>query len=301
MPLFAKKTESPEFYRFFKNVLGFTPRRVELYRTAFIHRSVSAESEGHRINNERLEYLGDAVLGAVVAEYLYKKYPLKGEGFLTEMRSKIVSRKSLGQLARKIGMQELIQHQRGGEGAFKSIGGDAFEALIGAIYIERGYRFTRKIIIDKMLRTYIDVDEVAQTDWNYKGKLIDWGSEEPPEGDVRDSAQHGARALRAQGVRVLCEHRRQAAAVGCGVHRQGGGTAGGGEDLQSHGGCRQDEACLRYEIRHRSRTSSYPFGDKTEKKSLHPCKFCILYIPLQKVQHVVLLCIVSTNNKIGQL
>ncbi|MBR3783456.1 MAG: ribonuclease III [Bacteroidales bacterium] len=175
MPLFAKKTESPEFYRFFKNVLGFTPRRVELYRTAFIHRSVSAESEGHRINNERLEYLGDAVLGAVVAEYLYKKYPLKGEGFLTEMRSKIVSRKSLGQLARKIGMQELIQHQRGGEGAFKSIGGDAFEALIGAIYIERGYRFTRKIIIDKMLRTYIDVDEVAQTDWNYKGKLIDWG------------------------------------------------------------------------------------------------------------------------------
>lgn len=132
-------------------------------------------SEGHRSNNERLEYLGDAILGSVVAEYLYKKYPLKGEGFLTEMRSKIVSRKSLGQLARKIGMMELIEHQRGAEGAFKSLGGDAFEALIGAIYLERGYRFTRKVIIDKLLCTYIDVDEVAKTDWNFKSKLIDWG------------------------------------------------------------------------------------------------------------------------------
>ncbi len=175
MPLFAKKKESPEFYAFFKNVLGFTPRRTDLYHVAFIHRSASSQSEGHRINNERLEYLGDAVLGTVVAEYLYKKYPLKGEGFLTEMRSKIVSRKSLGQLAVKIGMMELIEHQRGGEGAFKSIGGDAFEALIGAIYIEKGYRFTRKIIIQKLLCTYIDVDTVAQTEWNFKSKLIDWG------------------------------------------------------------------------------------------------------------------------------
>ena len=132
-------------------------------------------TEGHRTNNERLEYLGDAILGSVVAEYLYKKYPLKGEGFLTEMRSKIVSRKSLGQLARKIGMLELVEHQRGTEGAFKSLGGDAFEALIGAIYLERGYRFTRKIIINKLLCTYIDIDEVAKTDWNFKSKLIDWG------------------------------------------------------------------------------------------------------------------------------
>ena len=175
MPLFAKKKESPEFYAFFKNVLGFTPRRTELYHTAFIHRSVSSVTEGHRINNERLEYLGDAVLGTVVAEYLYKKYPLKGEGFLTEMRSKIVSRKSLGQLAVKIGMMDLIECQRGGEGAFKSMGGDALEALIGAVYIEKGYRFTRRIIIRKLLCTYIDVDTVAQTEWNFKSKLIDWG------------------------------------------------------------------------------------------------------------------------------
>lgn len=175
MLLFVRKKESPEFYRFFKNVLGFTPRHTELYHVALTHSSSSAVEHGHRINNERLEYLGDAVLGSIVAEYLYRKYPMKGEGFLTEMRSKIVSRKSLGNLARKIGLPELVAHQRGQEGAFKSLGGDAFEALIGAIYLEKGFRFTRHLIVDKLLCTYLDVDALANTDWNYKGKLIDWG------------------------------------------------------------------------------------------------------------------------------
>ena len=175
MPLFVKRKESPEFYRFFKNVLGFTPQRTELYHIALTHRSSSAMDHGRRINNERLEYLGDAMLGAIVAEYLYKKYPLQGEGFLTEMRSKIVSRKSLGNLARRIGLPELVEHQKGQEGAFKSLGGDAFEALIGAIYLEKGFRFTRRLIIEKLLCTYLDIDEIAVTDWNFKGKLIDWG------------------------------------------------------------------------------------------------------------------------------
>lgn len=175
MPLFAKRTESPEFYHFFRNVLGFTPRHTELYRIALTHRSSSAVDHGHRINNERLEYLGDAMLGAIVAEFLYKKYPLQGEGFLTEMRSKIVSRKSLGSLARRLGLPELVDHQKGQEGSFKSLGGDAFEALIGAIYLEKGFRFTRKLIIEKMLCTYLNVDELAHTDWNFKGKIIDWG------------------------------------------------------------------------------------------------------------------------------
>lgn len=160
---------------FFKNVLGFTPRHINIYQIAFTHRSQSAIHHGHRVNNERLEYLGDAILGAIVAEFLYKKYPLREEGFLTEMRSKIVSRKSLGELSNKLGMTRLIEHQPGSDGSFKSMGGDAFEAMIGAIYLERGFRFTRKIIIDRLLCTYIDVDNIAQTDWNYKSKLIDWG------------------------------------------------------------------------------------------------------------------------------
>ena len=156
--------------------LGLKFRDLELLDLAFHHRSFSNESRQYkRFNNERLEYLGDAVLGAVIAEFLYKKYPLRGEGFLTEMRSKIVSRKSLGSLAHRIGLTELIEHQPGTEGGFKSMGGDAMEALIGAIYIEKGYRFTRKLIIKRLLCTYIDVDTVAQTDWNYKSKIIDWG------------------------------------------------------------------------------------------------------------------------------
>lgn len=175
MALFAGKKEDKKFTDFFRNVLGFTPRHTDLYHIALIHRSSSSELHGHKINNERLEYLGDAVLGAVVAEYLYKKYPMKEEGFLTEMRSKIVSRKSLGGIARRIGLPELVEHQKGQEGAFKSLGGDAFEALIGAIYLEKGFRFVRRLIVDKILCTYLDIDEIARTDWNYKSKLIDWG------------------------------------------------------------------------------------------------------------------------------
>lgn len=170
------KGEHKEFYLFFKNILGFTPRNTELYQIAFIHKSKSREmGQGWRVNNERLEYLGDAVLSAVVAEYLYKKYPYQGEGFLTEMRSKLVSRANLNKLAQRIGLSQLIEYNRQSQGVFKSIDGDAFEALVGAIYLEKGYRFTRKVIINKVMGNYLDIDEMAHTDWNFKSKLIDWG------------------------------------------------------------------------------------------------------------------------------
>ena len=175
MLFFRRNKESREFKSFFRNILGYVPRRTELYRVAFTHRSSSSSLKGHRINNERLEYLGDAILSAVVAEYLYKKYPFQGEGFLTELRSKIVSRASLNKLAVKIGLVEFIEYQHDSTGGFKSIGGDAFEALVGAIYLEKGYKFTRHVIVDKILCTYIDVESVAAADWNFKSKLIDWG------------------------------------------------------------------------------------------------------------------------------
>ncbi|MBR1765624.1 MAG: ribonuclease III [Bacteroidales bacterium] len=167
--------ESEQFRNFFKNILGYTPRRTELYHMALRHRSLSTLQNGHRINNERLEYLGDAVLGAVVADYLYKKYPYHGEGFLTELRSKIVSRVSLNRLADKIGLVELVEYQHDATGGFKSIGGDAFEALMGAMYIDKGFVFTRKVIVNRILGLHLDVDSVASTEWNYKSKLIDWG------------------------------------------------------------------------------------------------------------------------------
>lgn len=216
MSLFSRKKESPEFYAFFRNVLGYTPRHTELYRIALTHSSLSQMEHGHRINNERLEYLGDAVLGAVVAEYLYKKYPLKGEGFLTEMRSKIVSRKSLGSLAMRVGLPDLVAHQKGQSGAFKSMGGDAFEALIGAIYLEKGFRFTRHLIIDRMLCTYLDIDKIANTDWNYKGKIIDWGQKNHRKVsfEVVRSYVHGREGRREYECRVNIDGTPQQSGIG---------------------------------------------------------------------------------------
>lgn len=170
-----KNRESKEFNNFFKNVLGYRPRHTELYHVAFTHRSLSSQQNGHRVNNERLEYLGDAVLGTVVADFLYKKYPYKGEGFLTELRSKIVSRASLNALAIKTGLVELVEYQRGPSNVFKSVGGDAFEALVGAMYLEKGYKFSQRVIVERILRTYLDVNAMATMEWNYKSKLIDWG------------------------------------------------------------------------------------------------------------------------------
>ncbi|MDY5969306.1 MAG: ribonuclease III domain-containing protein [Bacteroidales bacterium] len=177
--LFRRKRENEEFYSFFRNVLGFTPRRTETYQIAFIHRSRSRQTpHGYRVNNERLEYLGDAVLETIVSEYLYKKYPFQGEGFLTEMRSKIVSRANLNKLALKIGLTQLIEYNRQQQGAFKSISGDAFEALTGAIYLERGYKFTRKVMIDRVFNLYLDIDAIEHSDWNFKSKLLNWGQRE---------------------------------------------------------------------------------------------------------------------------
>ena len=171
MPLTDK-----EIRTYFKNIFGFRIRHVNLFRTALMHRSVSGLSQiGHRENNERLEYLGDAVLSAIVADFLYKKYPNQGEGYLTEMRSKIVSRANLNKLAQKIGLSQLEQYNRMSQGIFKSIDGDTFEALIGAIYLEKGYKFTRHIVIDKIINLHLDVDTMAHTDWNFKSKIIDWG------------------------------------------------------------------------------------------------------------------------------
>lgn len=173
----SKDTE--EFYAFFKNILGFKPGNVDLYQLAFLHKSKSKEMHhGIKLNNERLEYLGDAVLSAVVADFLFKKYPYQEEGFLTEMRSKIVSRANLNRLAQKIGLSRLIRYNRDNPGTFKSIDGDAFEALVGAMYLEKGYKFTRRIIIDRLVNTYMDVDVLATSDWNFKSKLIDWGQKE---------------------------------------------------------------------------------------------------------------------------
>ena len=122
-----------------------------------------------------MEYLGDTVLSTIIGDYLFKKYPHQGEGFLTEMRSKIVSRSSLNALSKKIGLAQLIEYTHGKGGGYLSMSGDAFEALTGAIYLDKGYDFTYKVLIKRIFTIYLNVADLEAKDWNYKSKIIDWG------------------------------------------------------------------------------------------------------------------------------
>lgn len=163
-----------KLYQSIRNLLGFWPGNIRLYEQAFRHRSVAKEiREGVKDSNERLEFLGDAVLGAVVANYLFRKFPYKDEGFLTEMRSKMVSRVYLNKLALKIGIDKLIQYDPSNR-MYKSICGDTFEALIGAVYLDKGFRFTEKIILQRIVRFHVDMDDIESQDLNFKSKLINW-------------------------------------------------------------------------------------------------------------------------------
>ncbi len=128
-------------------------------------------------NNERLEYLGDAVLSTVVAEYLYKKYPGRDEGFLTKMRSKIVKRKTLNKVAERMGIDLILSKYTQGKMSYSMLG-NAFEAMVGALYIEYGYDNTRDYIISKILMRYLDIHELETSDDNYKSQLLEWGQKE---------------------------------------------------------------------------------------------------------------------------
>lgn len=172
-------SKDKELYQSIKNILGFYPGNIFIYKLAFLHRSASQElKKGIKISNERLEYLGDTILSSIIADFLFKKYPYQDEGFLTEMRSKIVSRATLNKLSLKMGIHNLIIRDKESNNLYRSIDGDTFEALIGAIYLDKGYNFTRKIIVDRIIRVHMDIDEIEQRPWNFKSKLIDWAQKE---------------------------------------------------------------------------------------------------------------------------
>jgi len=157
--------------------LGFVPGNLSLYRLAFRHKSVAQSvKKGVKNSNERLEFLGDAVLGSVVAEVLFKLYPYEDEGFLTELRSKIVNRGNLNQLARKLGFEQLIQYDNRMVNSARqgSLLGDAFEALIGAVYLDKGYDFTKNFLVNHIIKSHIDIHRLEQTETNFKSKLIEW-------------------------------------------------------------------------------------------------------------------------------
>lgn len=160
-------------------ILGFIPSDLALYKLAFYHKSSTPTtdkpvgSNGLMQNNERLEYLGDAVLGTIVAEYLFNKYPNSDEGFLTKMRSKIVKRNSLNKIGDKMGLDVILQEYNNTR-LSRSMLGNAVEALVGAVYLECGYDQTKRYVIKKLLRKYLDIHELETYDDNYKSQLLEW-------------------------------------------------------------------------------------------------------------------------------
>lgn len=172
--LLSKSRKEP--YLLFHNVLGFYPNKIEYYQLAVRHKSVSILTEnGNHLSNERLEFLGDAVLNSVVTDILYRRYENQREGFLTNTRSKIVKRDSLNQLALEIGLDKLVlvtkyvnMHTN------NNIYGNALEALMGAIYLDYGYKKCKKFVENRLFRTFVNLDKVAENEVNFKSQLIEW-------------------------------------------------------------------------------------------------------------------------------
>jgi ribonuclease-3 len=169
-----KKADDSSFEKQLKNVLGIKSGNILLYRTAMSHRSVKETPDE---NNERLEYLGDAVLSAIVADYLFKRYPYKGEGFLTEMRSKMVNRSQLNDIALKMGLRKLTFYNKF-DNALKGsqIFGNTLEALVGAVYLDKGYAKTHNWVLKQIVIPHMFVDDLELIDINLKNKLIGWAN-----------------------------------------------------------------------------------------------------------------------------
>lgn len=167
-------SKNKKFYKLIYQLVGFYPSNIQVFKVAFTHKSASRYFDKTKnINNERLEFLGDAVLAAVVADFLFSYFPYKKEGFLTKMRSRIVSREQLNEIALDMGLQYHIVSQSRINGT-KNIYGNALEALIGAIYIDKGYKKTKDFIIKRLIRKNIDLKELSLNDSDYKSQLIEW-------------------------------------------------------------------------------------------------------------------------------
>ena len=172
------------FAKRISSVVGFTPANLSIFKLAFHHKSSSADKTSPLTSNERLEFLGDAILSTIVAEYLFKKYPNGSEGFLTKMRSKIVKRRTLNKIADDMGL-DVILLEYNDTRLSDSMKGNALEALVGAIYLEKGYNMTRQIVIGRILRNHIDIHELEQRDDNYKSQLLEWCQKSGREVDYR--------------------------------------------------------------------------------------------------------------------
>jgi ribonuclease III len=177
----TQSSKEQKFVRTIAEITGQTPVNIDLYKLAVCHTSVAKELKaGVKNSNERLEYLGDAVLGVVVAEYLFKKFPYKTEGFLTEIRSRIVNRESLNKVGKKIGLHKIVEFNSGRHSGttHKSLYGDALEALVGAVYLDKGFKKCRNFILLKIIQSHFDLEEIVEMNLNFKSMLIEWAQKD---------------------------------------------------------------------------------------------------------------------------
>jgi len=174
----AKLTqEQIELSKALFNILGVKTKNIYIYELAFRHKSVSAYAKrGHHDSYERLEFLGDAVLGLIIADYLFKKFPFKTEGFLADLRSKIVCGKNLSRISQKLGFDNFIVVQQSMNTS--SVTDDVFEAILGALYIDKGYEYTKKLVLDRIINIHIDIEQLLETETNFKSRLIEWAQKE---------------------------------------------------------------------------------------------------------------------------
>lgn len=202
LPFFKPNKARENFRKSLRNVLGFKAGKLELYTTALSHRSVKDAAED---NNERLEYLGDAILSAVVADYLFMRYPKKGEGFLTEMRSKMVNRQMLNDIAVKMGLKKITQFNKI-DSALKNsqIFGNTLEALVGAIYLDKGYKATVTWVTKRIIVPHLLLDDLEALDINIKNKLIGWANKQNRQIDFEtlEEKQERGRRLFIVGVKL---------------------------------------------------------------------------------------------------
>lgn len=177
--LFRKDRES--YLRFYR-ILGFVPHDINLYKQAVLHKSTLLKSaKGKPLNNERLEFLGDAILDAVVADLVYRHFENRHEGFLTNTRSKIVQRETLNKLAVEIGLDKLVKYTTRSSAHNSYMYGNAFEALLGAIYLDQGYKRCKEFMEKKICRQYIDMDQMSRMEVNFKSRLIEWSQKHKTE------------------------------------------------------------------------------------------------------------------------
>jgi ribonuclease-3 len=207
------QVQEQEFSESIRSITGYKPADLNLYLTAFTHRSMGFKNElGHVVSYERLEFLGDAILGAVIAEYIYNKVPEGDEGYLTKMRSKIVSREHLNELGLDFQLLKLVKSQVPLKNFGNNIHGNLFEALVGAIYLDRGYLICRKFICKKVIEPYVDIEKLEGKVISYKSLVIEWCQKNKKQFDFNTYEDTGAGEIKHFAVKLCIDGRQIAKA-----------------------------------------------------------------------------------------